>query len=98
VTDTGTRAEAILERHVFIRGASRPFGELTEQDVGARAHELREAVSWGPTIRVAPVAKAWRELAEAMRRGSADCVAALPAEQVIELAPRLWVVLPGGDA
>lgn len=98
MTDTGTRAEAILERQVFIRGASRPFGELTEQDVGARAHELREAVGWGPTMRVASVARAWRELAEAMRSGSADRVAALPAEQVIELAPRLWVVLPGGDA
>ena len=48
---------------MFIRGANRPFGELTARDARSRADELRAAVGWGPTARVAPVAQAWRELA-----------------------------------
>ena len=43
-------------------GANVPFGELTAKDARARADELRAAIGWGPTARVAPVAMAWREL------------------------------------
>ena len=50
----------ILQQHVFIGGANRPFGSLTADDVRAHAGELRAAVGWGPTARVAPVAQAWR--------------------------------------
>ena len=50
----------ILEQQVFIRGANRPFGELTRDDASARADELGAAVGFGPTARVAPVAQAWR--------------------------------------
>jgi hypothetical protein len=81
---------------VFIRGADRPFGELTLEDVRTRADELRAATGWGPTVRVAPVAHAWRELAMAMARTGSATVGELEAELVIELAQRLWVVLPGG--
>ncbi len=91
-------AEAILAREVFIRGANRPFGELTVEDVSSRAQELRDAVGWGPTIRVAPVAQAWRELAERMRQEGAASVAAITAERLVELGPRLWMVLPGTGA
>ena len=63
----------------------------------ARADELRAAVGWGPTARVAPVARAWRELAMAMERAGAATVGDLDAEVVVELAPRLWVVPPGGS-
>ena len=48
-----------------------PFGELTAQDARARADELRAAIGWGPTARVAPVAMAWRELALTMERDAA---------------------------
>ena len=54
----------ILDQEVFIRGANRPFGELTLDDVRSRADELRAAIGWGPTARVAPVAQAWRELVD----------------------------------
>jgi hypothetical protein len=87
--------QLIVSQQVFIRGANRPFGELTLDDVRARADELRAATGWGPTARVAPVARAWRELAIAMERTGARTVGTLEAEVVVELAPKLWVVLPG---
>jgi hypothetical protein len=86
----------ILQQRVFIRGASRPFGELTLDDARARADELRAATGWGPTARVAPVAMAWRELALAMERAAAATVGELSSDVVVELAPKLWVVPPGG--
>ncbi len=86
----------ILAAPVYARGENRPFGELTADDVRSRADELRAAVGFGPTARVAPVAQAWRELAMAMDRAGAAAVEAVPAETLAELAPRLWVVMPGG--
>jgi hypothetical protein len=88
--------EQILEQRVFIRDGNRPFGELTVADARARADELRAATGWGPMARVAPVALAWRELTGAMERAGAAAVRDLPGEQLVELAPRLWVTLPGG--
>ncbi len=85
----------ILEQQVYIRGANRPFGELTPDDARSRADELRAAVGWGPTARVAPVAQAWRELSIAMDRAGAATVVALDPELLVKLAPRLWVTLPG---
>ncbi len=94
---TVPRAELdeIVKRGVFIRGANRPFGELTLADVRARADELRAVTGWGPTVRVAPVAQAWRELAMALERTGSASVGELDAAIVVELARRLWVVLPG---
>ena len=85
----------ILEQQVFIRGANRPFGELTRDDASARADELRAAVGFGPTARVAPVARAWRELAIAMDRAGASTVGEIEPEVLVNLAPKLWVTLPG---
>jgi hypothetical protein len=87
----------ILGQTVFIDGANVPFGELTLDDARARADELRAAVGWGPTVRVAPVAQAWRELTLVMQRAGAAKVSDLEAAVVAELAPRLWVVPPGGS-
>lgn len=86
----------VLAQLVFIDGANVPFGQFTPDQVRARAQELRSTAGWGPTARVAPVAGAWAELAGAMEQGGAETVAALPSELIAELAPRLWVVLPGG--
>ena len=58
--------------------------------------ELRAATGWGPTARVAPVATAWAELAGVMRQTGAGQVRELAPDVVTRLAPRLWVVLPGG--
>jgi hypothetical protein len=84
----------ILEAAVFVRGANRSFGELTLDDVRERADELRAATGWGPTARVGPVARAWRELAIEMQRAGVGSVGQLDARLLGELAPQLWVVLP----
>ena len=85
----------ILDQQVYIRGANRPFAELTTDDVRSRADELRAAVGWGPTARVAPVAQAWRELAMAMDGAGTATVGDLDPEVLVRLAPKLWVTLPG---
>ena len=87
--------QRILEQQVYIRGANRPFRELTPDDVRSRADELRAAVGWGPTARVAPVAQAWRELSIEMDRAGAATVGDLDPDVLVKLAPRLWVTLPG---
>jgi hypothetical protein len=87
--------DRILEQQVYIDGANRPFGSLTVDEVRGRADELRAAVGWGPTARVAPVAMAWRELSVEMERAGAATVGALDPEALVTLAPRLWVTLPG---
>jgi len=96
MSESSAALERIAERGVFIRGANRPFGELTVEDVRARADELRAATGWGPTVRVAPVAQAWRELAMVMQRTGSASVGEVEPQVLIELAQRLWVVLPGG--
>jgi hypothetical protein len=88
---------SVLLTLIFIRGENRPFGELTADDVRSRADELKAAVGFGPTARIAPVALAWRELAVVMAGAGAAVVADLPADQVERLAPKLWVVPPGGS-
>jgi hypothetical protein len=91
------RVEEMLQQTVYIRGANRPFGELTPDDARARADELRAATGWGPTARVAPVAMAWRELNLAMERAGAATVGDLASEVVVEFAPKLWIIPPGGS-
>jgi hypothetical protein len=86
---------AILGQQVYIRGANRPFGELTAEDARSRADELRAAVGWGPTARIAPVAQAWRELSIAMDNAGAATTSELEPDVLVGLAPRLWVTLPG---
>ena len=80
---------------MFIGGANRTFGSLTADDARSHADELRAAVGWGPTARVAPVAQAWRELSLAMDGAGAGVVGELEPDVLAELAPRLWVTLPG---
>lgn len=89
--------EHIVQETVYIRGANRPFGELTVDDARSRADELRAAAGFGPTARVAPVARAWRELMMAMESAGAATVADLEPDVVVELAPKLWIVPPGGS-
>lgn len=97
MSDAKPQVDQMLRQTVYIRGANRPFGELTLDDARARADELRAATGWGPTARVAPVALAWRELTMAIQRAGVATVAELAPEQVVELAPRLWIVPPGGS-
>lgn len=82
--------EEILARSVYIGGANRPFGEVTLEQARGRADELRGVVGFG-TARVAPVARAWRELTMALERAGVASVAELDDATVTELAPKLWV-------
>jgi hypothetical protein len=97
MTETESRTQEICAQQIFVRGANRPFGELTVDDARARADELRAATGWGPTARVGPVAIAWRELTMTMERSGAALVSELEPEAIAELAPKLWVVPPGGS-
>jgi hypothetical protein len=97
MTASNTEVDEIVNRAVFVRGADRRFGELTLEDARAQADELRAMTGWGPTVRVAPVAQAWRELAMTMERTGCGSVGELDPEVLVELARRLWVVFPGGS-
>jgi hypothetical protein len=79
---------------VYAGGSSKPFGELTLDEVRARAAELREATGWGPTARVASVAMAWAELARLMESCGAARVTDLGGEALTERAEALWIVPP----
>ena len=95
MSDQAAPVQEILRQQVFVGGANRPFGSVTAEHARAHADELRAAVGWGPTARVAAVAQAWRELSLALDRAGAATVADLEPAVLVELAPRLWVTLPG---
>ena len=86
---------SVLTVSVYVAGGPKPFGELTRAEVAARAAELRDAVGFGPTVRVAPVARAWGELARRMEEAGAATVADLDEATVAELAEPLWLRMPG---
>ena len=94
---TSAQLEEIVNRQVFAGEANRRFGELTPADAKMQADQLRMAVGWGPTARVAPVARAWRELALTMERKGVATVGELDPETLMELAPKLWILPPGGS-
>jgi hypothetical protein len=87
--------EQILDQQIYIGGANQSFGNVTLADVRARADELRATTGWGPTARVAPVARAWRELVLEMERSGCSTVGELDTAVLTALAPKLWVVMPG---
>jgi hypothetical protein len=95
--DGGAAAEGPLDRPVYAEDGYKPFGEFTLAEVQARAAELAAAAGWGPTARVASVARGWSELARAMSDAGASRVGELPLEVSEEFARRLWVVPPGGS-
>ena len=86
-----------LAEPVFAGGRSKPFGELTADEVRARADELKAATGWGPTAKVASVARAWIVFARLMEDAHAATVADLDRELIAEHAEKLWVVPPGGS-
>jgi hypothetical protein len=89
--------DVVLAEPVFGGGRSKPFAEMTADEVRSRAQELREATGWGPTARVAGVARAWGEFARLMDEAGARTVADVDREAVAEHAEKLWVVPPGGS-
>jgi hypothetical protein len=89
--------ETVLAEHVFAGGRSKPFAELTAEEVQARAAELKAATGWGPTAKVASVAMAWGELGRLMQQSNARTVGDLDPDAVAQRAEKLWVVPPGGS-
>jgi hypothetical protein len=89
--------DVVLAEPVFAGGRSKPFREMTRDEVAARAAELKEATGWGPTARVAGVARAWGEFARLMQDAGAGTVADMDRNAVAERAEKLWVVPPGGS-
>lgn len=89
--------ERALAATVFVDGRNRPFGELTADEVEARATELAGASGFGHGGRVAGVAAAWRGFAALMRERGAARVSELEPETAAEHAERLWVIPPGGS-
>jgi hypothetical protein len=90
-------AEDVLRRPVYTAGGNKAFRDLTVADVEARAGELRTATGWGPTARVASVARAWADLARVMTRAGATTVAELDPKDAAARAGALWVVPPRGS-
>ena len=87
----------ILATTVYIDGANRPFGELTVEQARGRADELRAAVGFGPTVRVAPVAQRLAGADDGAGAGRGrDGRRSSTRPSVMELAPKLWIVPPGG--
>lgn len=89
--------ERVLTQTLYIRGANRPFGEVTREDAEFRGAELKAAVGFGPTAKVAPIASGWRELSRELERAGVRTVGELPRETVLAYAPKLWIVPPGGS-
>ena len=80
-----------LTQPVYATYGYKPFGQFTLADVEARASELKQATGWGPTARVASVARGWAELGRAMSIAGAETVAELGDEAATEFARRVWV-------
>lgn len=83
-----------LAAPVYAGEGYKPFGEFTLSDVEARARELQAASGFGPTARVASVARAWSELARAMTASGARTVADLEPGAAADFARRTWAVPP----
>jgi hypothetical protein len=89
--------EDALTQPVYAQDGYKAFGEFTCEDIRIRAAELAAATGWGPTARVASVARAWSELARAMTAAGAQRVSDLGPVEAERFARRLWVLPPGGS-
>jgi hypothetical protein len=93
--DSGSaRLKEALDVPVHTSGGERRFGDLTVVEVDSRARELKDVGGWGPLQRVVPVARAWGELARAMRDEGAATVSDLEPDAVVTHAERTWVLPP----
>jgi hypothetical protein len=91
------RLERALAEPVSTDAGYRPFGEMTIDQVAARATELEGAAGIAAMQRVASVAAVWRGLARAMERAGAATVADLDRSELLSRVDRLWVTPPGGS-
>ena len=87
----------ILERQVYVQDRYKPFGDVTPDDARILAERFSGLSGGGLEAKVAPVGRAWRELADLMAESGAPRVADLGAERAAELAEGLRVIPPGGS-
>jgi hypothetical protein len=92
-----TDGEELLARDVYVGDGYRRFGEVTPEDARTLADRFSGLSGGGLEQKVAPVGRAWRELADLMEAEGADHVADLGPERAAELAEGLRVVPPGGS-
>ena len=92
-----TDGEDLLAREVYVGDGYRRFGEVTPEDARTLADRFSGLSGGGLEQKVAPVGRAWRELADLMETEGAGCVADLGAERAAGLAEGLRVVPPGGS-
>ena len=83
-----------LAKVIPVNGVRRAFGEVGSDDARAHGEQLAELTSFGPTQRVRPVARAWKELADELEARSAETVADLDPETIVSYAHRLWILPP----
>jgi hypothetical protein len=89
--------DEVLAREVYVGDTYKSFGEVTPDDARALADQFSGLSGGGLEAKVAPVGRAWRELAELMSDSGAARVADLGAERAAALAEGLRVVPPGGS-
>jgi hypothetical protein len=89
--------DELLAREVYVGSTYKPFGDVTPDDARALAERFSGLSGGGLEAKVAPVGRAWRELARLMEERGASRVADLGSEQAAKLAEGLRVVPPGGS-
>ncbi len=88
------KAEDVLARPLRAGDEDKTFGEVTLDDARAMAADLKAKVGWGPTAKVATIARGWDELGRVMNQREVATVAELDGETVIEFARKVWVLPP----
>jgi hypothetical protein len=94
VTDS---REELLGREVFVGDHYVAFGKIGSADASALAERFRGLSGGGLEQMVAPVGRAWLDLAELIEERGVGSVAELGDAVTPELAERLRVVPPGGS-
>jgi hypothetical protein len=93
---TRDQDDDLLGREVYVGDTYKRFGEMTADDARILAEQFSGLSGGGLEAKVAPVAMAWRELAELLSETGVARVADLGPERAAELAEGLRVVPPGG--
>ncbi len=91
IEETAKRA---LAKVIPVGDGKRAFGEVGAGDARRQGERLAELTSFGPTQRVRPVARGWKELADELEARSAEAVADLDPETIVTYAQRLWIIPP----
>ncbi|HEX3292223.1 MAG TPA: hypothetical protein VHR38_00650 [Solirubrobacterales bacterium] len=87
----------VLAREVYVGDGYKKFGELTPDDARMLAEQFSGLSGGGLEAKVAPVGRAWRDLADLLSERECERVADLGADRAAGLAEKLRVVPPGGS-